>query len=248
MLNNLFEGLVAAISFLTILLALYQNKFYLLSLWKLITIVLCGAAGSLAGIYLLAYFEHGYWYRWSFFGCIFCVPIVYFVLAKIIKVPFNVLMDFAGPICTLFFTLIKINCAVKGCCGGICIYSGSDRSVFFPVQIVEIVSGATILLLLLFMQKNKTKRGKLAPIFLLLFGSLRFLLSFLREEIVYLRFLRDIGVLVPATRLWPIVCIIWGLIWMYRIVSKNKGQKASFKEVATAILDMFRFRSREEVS
>lgn len=248
MLSNLFEILVVAISFLTVLLALYQNKIYFLPLWKLMTVVLCGAVGSFAGIYLLAYFEHGYWYRWSFFGCVFLVPILYYGLGKVIKVPYSVLMDFAGPVCALFFALIKINCAVKGCCGGICVYSRGNISVILPIQIIEIIGGAAILVLLLRMQKNKTKRGKLAPIFLLLFGLLRFALSFLREEIVYLRFLRDIGVLVPATRLWPFVCIVWGCIWMYRIVSKHEGRKATIKEVVAEILEMFRFRSREEVS
>lgn len=246
MFNKIFEILVCIIFLATVSLAIYMNKLYRISLWKVLVMVLVGAFASFAGIYLLAYFEHGYWFRWSFFGCVFCVPPAFLLLSKLIKTPYEILMDFAGPICALFFMLIKINCAVKGCCGGICIYSTADKMIYFPVQILEIIGGAIILLLLLLMQKSSAKRGRLASVFLIMFGLLRFSLSFLREGIVYLRFLKDVGIYIPATRLWPLVCIVWGLIWMHRIVSKEKGQRAGLKECGKAIVDMFRFNKEEK--
>lgn len=245
---DIFDILVCLILLAVILLVLYQNQIYKLALWKVFLIYLVGAFGSYVGINLLAYFEAGYRSGWSFFGCVFLVPIAYLLLSKIIKVPYPMLMDFAGPSCATLFMLIKVNCAAKGCCGGFPIIMKTGKELFFPVQIIEVISGFILLAVLLRMQKEEKKRGKTAPVFLLVFGMMRFAYSFLREEIKYIKWLLPFDVYVPVTHLWPIVCIIWGLIWMYRIVSKNKGQKASFKEVATAILDMFRFRSREEIS
>ncbi len=244
---SLFKILVGIIFLSTTLLALYQNRIYHIPVWKLAIVIIIGAIASCVGIFGLAYIEFGYWSRWSFFGCVFCVPVVYYLLSKIIKTPYDILMDFAGPICALFFAIIKINCAVKGCCGGIgfCLKNGEE--IFFPVQIIEIFGGTIILILLLCMQCAGRKRGKIAPIFLILFGTMRFVLSFFRAEIVYFRFLRDIDIWVPATRLWPLVCIIWGLIWMYRITSKEKGRKATVKECFYSIWDMFRFGNFRKV-
>lgn len=229
-------------------LTLFQNRIYRFSVKQLVVFVAVIVIIGGAGIYALAFLEEGIW-GMSFFGSVFATSIAMVPTAKLLKIPLGDVMDVCGPICAGFLALSKVNCWYHDCCLGITIGMAKDGDyIRFPSQIVEGLNGLILCGLLLVMQRNPQNKGRIAPIFLLYFGTTRFALNSFREGLETFWLFEGTGLFIPKGHFWSVVCIIWGLIWMYRIVSKNKGQKASFKEVATAILDMFRFRSREEIS
>lgn len=241
--------LIASLSVLAVVgLLLLQNRIYRFSTRQIVVIVAVIVIAGGLGVYGFAYFEEGV-LGMSFFGSIFATSIAMVPAAKLLKVPLSELMDVCGPICAGFLALSKINCWYQDCCLGVIIGMAKDGGyIRFPSQMVEGMNGLILCILLLIMQSDSTKRGRIGPMFLLYFGITRFVLNSFREGLETFWLFEGTGLFIPKGHFWSVVCIIWGLIWMYRIVSKNKGQKASFKEVATAILDMFRFRSREEVS
>lgn len=236
----LFKALCVIIFIAVLVLGLYQNRIYKIAFWKLLVTISVGAIVSYWGIHLLAYVENGYWFRWSFFGCIFCVPVVYLLLAHILKTPYHVLMDFAGPMCALLFGLIKINCMVKGCCYGIYICTlGNGNELWFPSQLVESMCSGIILVGLLWLQRLDKNRGNTAPIFLISYGIMRFVLSFFRYDPTYFRCFKAIHLYIPTGQIWALICIIWGFLWMYRIQAKKAGYRISVKQCIFSIADMF---------
>lgn len=244
----LSKSLVTFVFAVTICLAIYQNRLYKIAFWKIVTIVFCGAIAAYEGIKLLVFVEYGRFGNWSFFGCIFLVPIVYLFLARIIKEPYEVLMDFAGPLCALLFVIMKIHCFRLGCCYGKCLFTTKlGKEILFPSQIIESVLSGIILVLLLWLQKKEENRGKLAPVFLFLYGSMRFVLSFFRGNPRHFSWLEDtIHLSVPTGQVWSAICIIWGLIWFYRIFTRKSEHKISIKEYLGLIQSMF--KSDEQVS
>jgi len=210
--------------------------------------IFVGAVSCYVGIRMLTYLELGYIQYWSFFGCVFFVPIIYLLLAKIINESYVILMDFAGPLCALLFVIMKINCLHAGCCLGKCLYiTEAGKEILFPSQGVESVLSGIILVTLLWLQKKEANRGKLAPVFLILYGSMRFVLSFLRGNPRHFSWLEDtIHLSVPTGQVWSVICIIWGLIWFYRIFTRESEHKICIKEYFGLIKGMF--KSDEQVS
>ena len=243
----LSKSLVIVICILSFLLAIYQNKYYNVSLWKLALIILFSAPSCYAGIRMLTYLEVGHMQYWSFFGCIFFVPIVYFVLAKIIREPYEVLMDFAGPLCALLFVIMKLNCMHAGCCSGICMFiTKTGKEILFPSQLMEAIASGIILVVLLCLQKKEINRGKLAPVFLVLYGCMRFVFSFFRGNPRHFFWLeKTIHLSVPTGQVWSVICIVWGLIWLWRIVTKKLGRKIQAKEYVDFIVSMFKSDMQE---
>lgn len=214
--------LAAIIVVVDMLLGIYQNRFYMIPIWKLITAIVCMMLSGLLGISLLYYVEYGIWGGKSFFGCILMTPIVILFVSKMLKVPTNDLMDIAGPICAAFLAIIKINCLDAGCCEGIVLKMAADgTAIRFPSQIIEGVNGAVICIVLLFLQRKEHYRGRLAPIFLMMYGCTRFILNFFRDHLWSLDPFEKLGLFIPRGHLWAFACIVWGLVWY--VVLHRKG-------------------------
>lgn len=215
--------LAAIIVVVDMLLGIYQNRFYMIPLWKLIIAIVLMMLSGLLGISLLYYVEYGVWGGKSFFGCILLTPIVILFVSKILKVPTNDLMDIAGPICAAFLAVIKINCLDAGCCEGIVLKVAADGAVIrFPSQIIEGVNGAIICAVLLFLQRKEKYRRRLAPMFLMLYGCTRFVLNFFRDHLWSLDPFEKLGLFVPRGHFWAFICIVWGAVWYILLCRKKK--------------------------
>lgn len=207
-----------------ILLGLYQNRFYRITIWKLIISLSAMMLAGLFGISLWYYIEYGIWGGKSFFGSIFVAPIAVFVFSKIFHISTEALMDMAGPSCAAFLALIKINCFFHGCCEGIVLkMAGDGTAIRFPSQIIEGVNGAVICVVLLLLQRKEQCRGRLAPMFLMMYGCTRFILNFFRDHLWSLDPFEKLGLFVPRGHLWAFVCIVWGLVWY--VILHHKGNK-----------------------
>lgn len=234
------------ISFAVYGICLYQNRIYMIPKRKLLVCVAAMIFSGAFGVYFLSYIERGVWGGMSFFGCVFFATPVLWLSAKIINLQTEKVMDISAPVCAVFLMLSKINCLMQGCCFGFLIgYAEDGTYIRFPSAAVEGLNGMFICGVLLLMQKNVKNRGCIAPAFLLLFGTTRFVLNFFRGKLIALRLFEKAGLLIPPGHLWAAVCIIWGLIWMYRARSRVYGRKLSAKEFITSVFGLLPLKECE---
>lgn len=227
-----FDVLIVVIFILTIAISLYQNQIYKLAVWKLIIMIFVGAVVSCWGIFFFGYLEDGYWSHWSFSGCVFFVPIAFWLLSKLIKEPYWVLMEFCGPICALFFMLIKLNCLRAGCCWGRLLFTtNSGQEVYFPSPLFESIAGFIICIILLKLQKKETNRGKIAPYFLVMFGTSRFIFYLLRDGWKPLRPFNAVGLFLPTGLVWSFLILIAGVIWMRKAKKIFSGKVSCYNKL-----------------
>lgn len=220
-------------------ICLVQNRIYRVPKWKLLICVAGMIASGAFGVYFLSYVERGYWGGMSFFGCIFLSTPVMLIISKVLKLATDKVMDICGPVCATFLVLSKVNCKLQGCCFGYLRgYAEDGTCIRFPSAIVEGINGLVIGVLLLLMQRNPKNRGCIAPAFLLMFGVTRFILNFFRHGLTTFRIFYGTDVFLPSGHLWAAICIIWGIIWMYRARSRVYGRKLSAKEFITSIFGL----------
>ncbi len=119
----------------------------------------------------------------SFYGAIGGSILVMFLYCKICKLEFEKMAGIlVVALCTIY-AFARIGCALTGCCygisyDGICAVTGFDGVSRFPVQLFDCLIHAGIFAILLVCRK----RGKnIVAAFLLLHGTDRFLLDFLRD-------------------------------------------------------------------
>lgn len=152
----------------------------------------------------------------SLFGGVFFLPIIYILGAKLTKRSVKTVCD-VFAICTIFTVMCaRTNCWLAGCCGGTMI-PGTD-GLRWPTQFMEIVF--YIILLIVFGKKIKDKRfnGKIYPLYLLLYGSFRFLIEFIREK--------DTHTLFHLSHLWAIIAVLVGAVfYAYQPIIQSKRSK-----------------------
>lgn len=212
-------------------LCFFQNRFYSIPAFKVLIMVFVMAAAGIVGMKLLHFLENGQFHGTSFFGSVFLVPSALYLIAKPMKVPQEILLDFSGPVFGLFLAIVKLNCMRLLCCSGYIMYYISENVyVRFPSAMVESFCGLVICVILLLMQQNPKNRGCLYPAFLAIYGVCRFVLNFFRADLETFRLLRWTGLTIPPGHLWSVICMIWGFRWLYRFRSRACGHKLTFKE------------------
>lgn len=117
----------------------------------------------------------------SFFGAIFCVPLVMYLICRTVKLPYGAVMDFLSPSLMLVLAVLRIGCFVNGCCGGISLMFAGVYVSQFPTQLTECVCDLLILAGLLFYEHFWEKEGRLYYFIMLYYGIVRFFLEFVRD-------------------------------------------------------------------
>ena len=116
------------------------------------------------------------------------VPLVVFFFAKLLTLPSKTLDDFLAPSMALQQTVGHTVCPFAGCCNGYpCewgIYNPVSEQCLFPNQWLECLVSLVILIVLLKYADHEGHKGsgKVFSMFMILFGSTRFLLEFLRDN------------------------------------------------------------------
>ena len=109
-------------------------------------------------------------------------------VAALLKIKWKTACDFLAPSVCLYIGIVQFGCVFTGCCQGYPsrwgIYNHHYDGLAFPVQIAE---GLLVLgLFLLLLRRNKkccySSDGKTMPVMLLLFGIMRFLCEFARNN------------------------------------------------------------------
>lgn len=119
------------------------------------------------------------------------------ICVRVMKLPLTIYADNIAPLIPLFHGIARVGCFLGGCCYGIESSFGftvTDNELVpsingvnrFPVQLLEAVCNLllfTILWILLHNLSDQSKlRGKLLPLYLVLYGIVRFSVEFLRGD------------------------------------------------------------------
>ena len=165
-----------------LMLMLFRRKKFGISnlnlLISLTVIVIFGIIGALVSHYI----ENGYW-GIRYYGTILVVVLALIPTAKIIKFPYNQLMDYVAPQGMLGIIVMKYNCLLKGCCEGkIMHYTPEGIGIVFPSQEVELVTAVLIFVLLLVLENSKRFKNYVFPIFMILYGGTRLFFDYMRAE------------------------------------------------------------------
>lgn len=173
-------------------------------------LTICGTIGT----YILFFIENGWIGGTSFFGAIFFVPILFLPLARLLKIPYGILLDICAPAECIMLTIMKIQCQISGCCGGreVCFMG---KEFIFPSQIAEMINALIIFVILIFLAHRKNNIGKIYPLFMVVYGISRFVLNIFREVWI------TTDMVLPFGNIWSLLAIMVGIIWLIVIKKQN---------------------------
>lgn len=206
----LFYGILAVGFLLTS--ALYavscRNK---VPVWKcVLTGALALGAGYL-GARILYSVEHGHWGHGgiSFYGSVFLVPAVVALAAWLMRVKPGVLLDPSAAAISFISVMVKINCLREGCCRGMVLRVDElgEPLTRFPSQIVESCAALVLGVFFLLLLRQKRFNNRLYPMFMVIYGVVRFLLNLLRDTEPFV-----LGL--AAGNFWSLISIGIGAAWL----------------------------------
>ena len=132
--------------------------------------------------------------------------------------------DIYGPSCVVIQAVAHWGCAFMGCCYGIRDQSGIYNVVLkdyrFPVQLLEALVSIVIVIILLLRAKRKmyAADGTQFPWMLILFGTTRFALEFLRDN-------QKLFWGISTLAIHCIVMVLVGIIWLKKSKAKPEEKK-----------------------
>lgn len=152
----------------------------------------------------------------SLFGGIFFMPLAYWAGAKLTKRNTVQVFDIF-TICMIFTVMCaRINCIFAGCCFGTLIPGlGNIR---WPTREAEVVFYVVLLIVLGRKVLAGKSHGEIYPIYMISYGTLRFVLEFLRYK-------AGSTFIFHLSHLWALVTFALGLSIYYEIQSPKKAKK-----------------------
>lgn len=198
---------------------LYCGSLYHMQVWKVAVSAIAVTFAGVTGAYLMGLLESGSWGGRSYFGAVFLVPVIMWLVAKALKLPYGQLLDICAPAGCIMLAVLKIKCRIDGCCGGRFFPLKNGELIRFPSQIVESVVGLLLALILILINKKGTQQGRIYALYLIFYGIVRFVLSFLRYPHPW------IGVF-PAGAFWSLIAIALGILTLLVNSRRKKGGDA----------------------
>lgn len=180
--------------------------------------LLLTVSGTL-GTYLMFYLESGYIGGTSFYGAVFLVPLLFVPVAWLLRMPYGYALDLCAAGECAMLAVMKVQCLLSGCCRGAVLYvTEAGAPVRFPSQIAELANALLLLVILLCLSRKETNRGKLYPMYMLLYGLTRFVLNLFREA----RTPFALGL--PAGNFWSVWSVLIGAAMLF-VLSRKKKQR-----------------------
>lgn len=154
----------------------------------------------------------------SLFGSVFLIPVLIPLAGKLLGLRPGQALDICGPCAAVMLGFVRAGCHFSGCCGGWWFRLGA-RSYRWPTQVMESIGAFAILGLLLQLEEEGKHQGKLYPLFMMLYGGLRFAVEFFRDT--------DKPWLGLGHGQWfGLTAILIGILWMKNIeVKQNENNK-----------------------
>lgn len=170
---------VGAVSMLV--LTLWRRQRYNFSVLSACVFSVVLLAVGVLGAKLLFFVESSFtsFEGMSFFGSVYLVMLLMPIAGLLFRLKPAQMLDACAPCVASIISFMRFGCFCAGCCGGVmCIVGG--YKFHWPTQLIEGFGDLWILALLLSLERQKDTNGKLYPMFLLTYGSLRFVIEFFR--------------------------------------------------------------------
>lgn len=116
----------------------------------------------------------------SFYGAVYLIPLAMLLIGRLLKLNWCDTLDNSAICILAMLGTIRLGCFLNGCCGGR-VFCIMDYYFTFPTQLIECVCDFVFLFALLRWESKGKARGLFYPRFLLMYGSARFLIEFLRN-------------------------------------------------------------------
>jgi prolipoprotein diacylglyceryltransferase len=184
-------------------------RWYGFSVWKVIPSAMMLTIVGFLSVMLMYYIENGKVGGLSFFGAVLFVPVFWIVIAGLLRLPYKLSLDMTAPSICIMLAIMKLECLRSGCCTGRFLYQSKDGvAIYFPSRQVECANAIILMLVLMhFIRKGKYKE-RIYPVFMILFGTTRFILNWFRyTEKMFLFH-------IPAGNFWTVVSICVGILWI----------------------------------
>lgn len=188
--------------------------------WEIILIVFLHTLLGVGFVKLFAIMEAGFNASkagsMSLYGGIFFMPILYFIYAKLKKLPVGLVFDTFVVCLAATLMIARINCLFSGCCLGK--FIDSNYTVRFPSREIELAAQAIFVgLAIFFIMRNKLG-SKLYPAYMVYYGVFRFIIEFFRESSTEGPF--------HIAHLWSAIAVIAGVtIIIIQLVMNKKPVK-----------------------
>jgi phosphatidylglycerol:prolipoprotein diacylglycerol transferase len=131
-------------------------------------------------------------------------------------IPLGNLGDLMAYFALAFSAVARLGCFCAGCCYGVQLHTG----VRFPSPLAEAGYCAIWLLIFLIGRPERKFRGRLFPIYMILYSAGRFILEFFRGD-------ESRGVWILSTSQWiAIVLIAVAIVWLRRAAKRTRQSEA----------------------
>lgn len=206
------------------------RKWYPIPLWKVFVAAPVLTLTGVASVKLMFFLENGFksFDGLSFFGAVFFIPVIFILTAWALRLPYGQLMDLCAPSVSVMLAVVKINCMVKGCCGGrLLCYTEEGEFIFFPSREAEQATALVIAALLLLLMRKDKRKGTIYPLFMILYGATRFVLNIFRDTQPFI-----LGL--AAGTFWSIISVLIGGAWLLALKLRKRGETDPAHEGAVA--------------
>ena len=222
--NLIYYGMMAAGLFGELITALILSKKYDVKPWKTLMTWLIGVPLLYLWMKVQFWVESGFknFSGYNIVRTYVWFPPTAWLISVVLDEDPKKMCDVYGPSCVVIQAIAHWGCAFMGCCYGIPDQNGIYNVVLkdnrFPVQIVEALVAIVILMILLMRAKRKkyVADGTQFPWMLILFGTTRFALEFLRDN-------QKLFLGISVLAIHCVVMVLVGIIWL--IISKAQPEE-----------------------
>jgi len=148
----------------------------------------------------------------SLYGGHFGLPILFCLVAWMTKRNIADVCDVFTIPTIVTVTCARINCVFSGCCLGV-IIPGTD-GIRWPTRELELILYVVLYIFLRNKIGKSQYRGKLYPIYMISYGTFRFIIEWFRETTNMVSFAH-------LSHIWSIVAIVIGSLMLYLIDKKH---------------------------
>lgn len=164
-----------------IALTLWRRRKYGLSVFSAVCYPILLVACGILGAKLLSFVKSGFtsFEGMAFYGAIFLIMLLMPLVGRLFRLTPAQTLDISAPEVSSFISFFRFGCYCAGCCGGVRCVIGSF-AFYWPAQLLESFGDMVLTAVLLQMEQRDDRKGMLYPVFMVSYGSMRFVIECMR--------------------------------------------------------------------
>lgn len=208
-----------------ILFILLYGKAYGFSLRRSALIAVITYPILFFSMYFITWVENGFrgWGDNNIVRIYMWAPLLMLMFSKLFKAPYGKMCDYFAPSFALSHAIGHLACPFVGCCHGYPsrwgVYNPALHERQYPIQWIESLGALLLCLYLLFYARRKGYecRGKVLALFLILYGSTRFIFEYFRDNTKLFWGISELAI-------WAFFAFVTGCVMMIFINRHEKKQ------------------------